>query len=378
LRDLWNGNLLFGMLVLEAAALGFFAFDVLGRYVAPLERFVTQSEFLRPLALFGFLVIPGLVVLPVIVMAARDVFRWLDLARSSRRSFGLIPRRGSLGAAAVALFAGWLSLGYYPALADRLSPEESYEAFRRFARPGEPLGMVGSRGSLSTYYAGPNVVSFRGAEEAYRWLLEPGGRRFLLLRAEGLASLNARYRAQVSKTSNLPVLDAHSSDILLVSNQLRPGEHSENPLDAFLLGSLPRPTRPLDANLGDQLDVLGWDVTDLEDRPVNDVVPRRRYRFVIYYRVIARISGAWETFLHIDGFQRRFNGDHKTLGGRYPFSLWQPGDIIADRHEIELEPNLTPGTYQVYFGLYAGSRRLPVKRGAHHEDRLQGGPLVVR
>ncbi|HVR21050.1 MAG TPA: hypothetical protein VMS65_15165, partial [Polyangiaceae bacterium] len=298
--------------------------------------------------------------------------------RRDPRTRGLIPRRGSIGAVGVAVLGAVLSLVYYPALAEQLSPQESYEAFRRFARPGEQLGMLGSGTTLSSTYAGRDVISFRGPEEAYRWLLEPGARRFLMLRADGLASLNARYRSRISKTSNLPVLDAHSSEILLVSNQLRPGERNENPLDPFLLGKEPRPTHPLDANLGDQLDVLGWDVTDLDDRPVPDVVPRRRYRLVIYYRVVARISGTWETFVHIDGFQRRFNGDHKTLDGRYPFALWQVGDVIADRHEFELEPNFTPGTYQVYFGLYAGSRRLPVKRGAHHEDRVQGGPLAVR
>ena len=378
LRDLWNGNLLFALLVVEAAALGFLAFDVLGQRVAALERFVTRSEFFRPLALYGFLIVPGVVMLPVLAMAARDAFRLLDHARRHPRSRGLIPRRGSVGAVGVAALGAVLSLVYYPALADQLSPQESYEAFRRFARPGEQLGMVASGTTLASTYAGRGVTSFRGPEEAYRWLLEPGARRFLVLRADGLASLNARYRSRISKTLNLPVLDAHSSEILLVSNQLRPGERNENPLDAFLLGKEPRPTHPLDANLGDQLDVLGWDVTDLDDRPVPDVVPRRRYRFAIYYRVVARISGTWETFLHIDGFQRRFNGDHKTLEGRYPFALWQVGDIIADRHEIELEPNFTPGAYQVYFGLYSGSRRLPVKRGAHHEDRVQGGPLAVR
>jgi 4-amino-4-deoxy-L-arabinose transferase-like glycosyltransferase len=378
LRDLWNGNLLFGLLVLEAAMLGFLAFDLLGRHVPALERFVTQGEIARIVATWGFLILPVGVLIPVVAMVIRDLFRLVDQARNSSKSLGLVPRRGSLAVVAMAYFGATLSVVYYPALADQLSPQESYEAFRRFARPGEPLGMVGPSGGLASHYAGRGVVSFRGPEEAYRWLLEPGGRRFLVVRAESLAGLNARYRSRVTQKQNLPVLDAHSSEILLVSNQLRPGERSENPLDAYLLGEKPRPTHALDVNLGGQLDVLGWDVTDIDDGPVKDVVPGRRYRFVIYYRVVERISGTWETFVHIDGFQRRFNGDHKTLGGRYAFALWQVGDFIADRHDIELEPNFTPGTYQVYFGLYSGSRRLPVKRGAHHDDRIQGGPIVVR
>jgi len=378
LRDLWNGNLLFGLLVVEAAALGFLAFDLLGQRIPALERFVTRSELGRLGAAWGFVLVPVAVILPAVLMIPRDLFRLLDRARKSPRSFGLVPGRGSLGVVFAALFGLALSLFYYPALAEQLSPQESYEAFRRFARKGEPLGMIAASGTLAPFYAGRGVVSFRGPEEAYRWLLEPGGRRFLVLRSDGLASLNSRYRSRVSKQSNVPILDAHSSEILLASNQLRAGERSENPLDAFLLGSEPHPTHPLDVNLGDQLDVLGWDVTDLDDRPVKDVVAQRRYRFVIYYRVVQRISGVWETFVHIDGFQRRFNGDHKTLDGRYAFALWQVGDIIADRHDIELEPNFTPGTYEVYFGLYSGNRRLPVKRGAHHEDRVRGGPLLVR
>jgi hypothetical protein len=54
------------------------------------------------------------------------------------------------------------------------------------------------------------------------------------------------------------------------------------------------------------------------------------------------------------------------------------GDHSADRPDHEHEPNYTPRTYQVYFGLYSGSRRLAVKRGPHHDDRVQGGPIVVR
>ena len=71
-------------------------------------------------------------------------------------------------------------------------------------------------------------------------------------------------------------------------------------------------------------------------------------------------------------------GDHKTVQGKYPLHLWRPGDYIADLHPFRLDPNFTPGTYQVFNGLFIGSRRLEVKRGHHDQNRLRGGSIKVR
>ena len=59
-------------------------------------------------------------------------------------------------------------------------------------------------------------------------------------------------------------------------------------------------------------------------------------------------------------------------------NLWQPGDIVVDDHEFQLEPNFTPGDYTVYFGLFSGDTRFKVTRGPNHENRVIGGPLRVR
>jgi hypothetical protein len=175
----------------------------------------------------------------------------------------------------------------------------------------------------------------------------------------------------------LPVLDARSSEILLVSNELG-DRHNDNPLEQAVLSTEPHPSHPLDANLGDKLDVLGWDTLDLDGQPMSEIEPGHRYTFVIYYRVVQAITGTWDTFIHIDGFQRRFNGDHPTLEGKYPFNLWRVGDFIADRYDFELEPNFGGGRYQVYFGLYNGNRRLEVRRGKASENRLEAGNVSVR
>jgi hypothetical protein len=153
---------------------------------------------------------------------------------------------------------------------------------------------------------------------------------------------------------------------------------SQNPLERFLPSVEPKPAHPLDANLGDQLDVLGWDLFDADGAPLDGIAPGETVELVIYYRVIARVTTNWETFVHIDGFQRRFNADHPTLGGRYPLSLWRVGDLIADRHSFALEPNFTAGQYRLLFGLYSGTRRLALRRGPGADDRIDAGPLAVR
>ena len=57
--------------------------------------------------------------------------------------------------------------------------------------------------------------------------------------------------------------------------------------------------------------------------------------------------------------------------------LWQPGDIVVDGYDLELEPNFLPGAYKVYFGFFAGKQRMPVLRGNHRDNRVYAGTLQV-
>ena len=82
--------------------------------------------------------------------------------------------------------------------------------------------------------------------------------------------------------------------------------------------------------------------------------------------------------MHIDGYQRRFNGDHNVLDGKYPTNLWRPGDVLVDDFEFRLEPNFTAGEYTVYFGFFSGDTRFKVTRGPNQDNRAIAGPLTVR
>jgi Dolichyl-phosphate-mannose-protein mannosyltransferase len=291
--------------------------------------------------------------------------------------------RGSRAALLVAfgtVVGGILCLSYYPALANQLSPKEVFESYQRQKKGDEPLALFGVGGRTAAYYAGGQPLTLRDTTAAYDWLMggDPGGRRFLAVRSEELARMNRAWREK-GNPDNLPVLDARSSQIILVASRLLPGEKNENPLNKIVLTAPPKPQRKLEANLEDKLEVLGFDITDANGKLVDHVSPSKTYHQKTYFKVLAPMQTEWEMFIHIDGFHRRHNGDHKMAQGKYPMSLWLPGDIVVDDYEFKLEPNFSPGPYTNFFGLFAGDSRLKVKSGPQDGDnRINGGAIRVQ
>ncbi|MCC6214281.1 MAG: hypothetical protein IT376_05400 [Polyangiaceae bacterium] len=378
LRTALGGNLLFSLAVVEVLLVAFsLAAWLQGAGLLDVARVAAVPALVRQRAPLAAIALPLIVLLgPAAALAARDAARAVfDAPR------GRLPVPGRATAALLA-FAGLglvMSLGYYPALAAQISPKEVFDTYRRVAKPGEELALLGVGSGSASYHAGREVPTFNGANEAFDWLMAaPSGRRWLALRSKDLPQVNSLHRGRTTPARNVAVLDARSSEILLVSNTLSEGETTRNPFDAWISSDPPNPTRKVDGNFGGQLDAIGWDVTTPGGDPVGEVRPGTRYQFRVHYKVVAPISGNWETFIHIDGFQRRFNGDHKTLEDRYPFHLWRVGDYVTDIHPFVLEPNFSPGEYRVFYGLFMGNKRLEVKRGKHHEDRLDAGPLVVK
>jgi hypothetical protein len=201
------------------------------------------------------------------------------------------------------------------------------------------------------------------------------------MKAEELPKLNQMWRehSPPETRTNLPIVDARSSQILLAASSFGPGDKDENPLSAILLSAPPHPQRPLDANMEDKLNVIGIDLLDERGKLISSIAPGKTYHMKTYYKVLAPVTTEWEGFIHIDGYHRRHNGDHKPMNGKYPMALWLPGDLLVDDHEFKLEPNFTPGTYAIYFGLFAGDTRLKVKSGPNDGDnRINGGPLQVQ
>jgi hypothetical protein len=69
----------------------------------------------------------------------------------------------------------------------------------------------------------------------------------------------------------------------------------------------------------------------------------------------------------LDGAGEKIGQHDAPPGGvYYPTSLWQPGEILRDRHTINLPSSLPAGPYALRIGLYTGP-----------DLALLGEPLVL-
>lgn len=92
------------------------------------------------------------------------------------------------------------------------------------------------------------------------------------------------------------------------------------------------------------------------------------------WRVDRWPAANWTAFLHLVGpckdalcrLPPRAQDDHQPLGGRYPTSVWSPGEHVPVRFQLTVPPDAPPGTYRLRLGWYSATdgARLPVSAAA--------------
>jgi hypothetical protein len=400
-RMAWGGQLMFFVLLVETALLTGAVLLFATRFGFPFRRLKELGSPQRDMLTWAWLAMPLLALVTIGARAARDALRLFF-----SRGFGLpsialsngfvgqvtsrillrYPRldsfvfpRSTVCAACFVLAASFLSLGWATRLSEQLSPRRALNRFENLAKPGEPLGLLGIRPQITQYYSKQRPEVLLDAEESADWLLYgKGSTRWMIVKGDQFSRLNAAYRERCQCFRNLPVVDGRSSDMLLVSNRRLDGITNDNPLDGILLEHPPRPQQSQNADFGGQIEALGWELLTERGHPIAELTVGRKYELRLYYRVLTRPTLDWETFVHIDGYGRRYNGDHETTQGRYPMSNWRAGDLVMDSQTILLDPSFSHGNYELYYGFYKGGRRLEVRRGHHDENRLLAGTIRVR
>jgi len=132
-----------------------------------------------------------------------------------------------------------------------------------------------------------------------------------------------------------------------------------------------QPHYPLSANLGNKIEVLGYDLASL---------PRagKPLQLVLYWRVLSRERGDidYSFFLHLVDLRGYLWAQADSLG--YPPSSWQEGDLVAEWFTLPIAPDTPPREYRLRVGLYdrATGKRVEMAEEPYL-DVLSSEPIVV-
>ncbi len=115
------------------------------------------------------------------------------------------------------------------------------------------------------------------------------------------------------------------------------------------------------ADLAGKVTLLGYDLSDRFPQPGD------RLRLVLYWQAQTTMERDYTVFAHLlDGEGRlRAQHDGQPQAGRYPTSIWAPGEIVRDAFDIVIPEDMPVGTYELRVGMYdlATMERLEVREG---------------
>lgn len=134
------------------------------------------------------------------------------------------------------------------------------------------------------------------------------------------------------------------------------------------------PKIKVNADFEGKVEYLGLDV----DKAV--IRPGQQFTLTHYWKVKQAVPG-WRIFVHLQDPKNQgkyfVNADHKPIQGRYPASMWKPGEIIRDMHKITLRGNWDAPEVNVYVGLWKGKLRLKPKGKQDGQNRLVAATLKI-
>jgi Ca2+/Na+ antiporter len=101
--------------------------------------------------------------------------------------------------------------------------------------------------------------------------------------------------------------------------------------------------------LGGQIELLGYDL-EVESWGLGT----GDFEMALYWQAKAVVENDYTVFVHLvdQGGKLWGQGDSVPMRGMYPTSAWLSGQLIEDRHVIQVDPAVPPGSYRVLVGLY--------------------------
>ncbi len=119
---------------------------------------------------------------------------------------------------------------------------------------------------------------------------------------------------------------------------------------------------------------LGYDLAEAAWDNCQQSAANCQLSITLYWRSESPLTVDYTTFVHLRNAagETVAQKDQPPLDGAYPTSLWDPGEIIADKITVPLPAELSTGTYRLVAGLYDFymGQRLPVPGHPANEVNL--------
>jgi arylsulfatase A-like enzyme len=145
-------------------------------------------------------------------------------------------------------------------------------------------------------------------------------------------------------------------------------------LGAALLKERPAPRIEARADFGGKVRLLGVDLAP------EAVARGGTFQITYYFEALGTLKGDWRVFVHIEGPGGRFQDDHVPVDGVYTFARWKKGQYVADARTVTVPPNMAPGDYTIWMGLWQPKKgNLPAEAGDRNDgkNRVRVGTVRV-
>ena len=184
----------------------------------------------------------------------------------------------------------------------------------------------------------------------------------------------AMYEQRSQGISNLHVFDEQGNQagnrLLLgpIKVHGRPtAQASEGPVS-----SLSVPDNFLPASFTDQIDLLGYNLSDRQ------LASGESLNLTLYWSPRGRPTHDYTVFVHLldSSGQLRGQADSPPMAGKYPTSVWDAGEVIADLRTLSLAPDLPAGEYKIAIGLYdpETGQRVPI---VDEDGQVSGDHVII-
>ena len=106
---------------------------------------------------------------------------------------------------------------------------------------------------------------------------------------------------------------------------------------------------------------VGYEILD------RDVSPGGELDVVLYWKTQRPLETDYTVFVHLVSGEGALYGQHDAqpdMGG-FPTSRWQVGEVIGDKHSLQISPDASPGSYSLLVGFYdlTSGERVPLPSG---------------